>query len=383
MNDVDREMLTGYILNALEEDEIAHVERELLRRPELRPELAAIQKELATLTSAYDSVKPPRNLARRTCDRIWARVDREDKIGRFMDFQELPPPIISLSLPDTSRSLIASKQSIENNRNEVLEEIVAVSPRLSDHSAKAPSMISSVDDHPKMENATDRRLVKRANSQSPKKKQHVPSTPKDRINGRKRWTDLLASVGIGILVAIIAFPAVNFAKNRVQHIVTQNKIKKINQSVRMLAISGEDEAPETNEQIGGVNLAYSGWQEFDPDRLALLLGEKSETPSDSSDLIQQDVFPSSLVSLQPVSGNTPILTERQGRDIVLGQSPDPLEENGMNPRHFSYQTLISNVNHVPNSFENGPTVQTASGQNILFHNGRIFFRILPVFQSNP
>lgn len=391
MNDVDREMLTGYLLNALEEDETAHIERELLRRPELRSELADLQKKLAPLASALDTAEPPRNLARRTCDRIWARVDREEKFGRFIDFQEPKPQIISLSLPESSGPFIASKQPIEKNRNEALEEIVALSPRLPErrlpeHSAKSPSMTSFAAERPETDNTMDRRLVKRANSRPFRQERHVApdsSGPKRRSSGRKRWADLLTSVGIGILIAIIAFPAINFAKNRVRHIVTQKKLKQINQSIPMLALSGEGEVPETERETGGVNLAYSGWQEFDPDRLSLLLGEKNEAPSASQTEIREDVFSSPLIALQPVSGNASILTERQGRDIVLGQAPDPLEETGIDPRHFSYQTLISNVNHVPHSFTNGSTVQTASGQNILFHNGRIFFRILPVFNSNP
>ncbi|MDR3199764.1 MAG: hypothetical protein LBU34_18005, partial [Planctomycetaceae bacterium] len=67
--------------------------------------------------------------------------------------------------------------------------------------------------------------------------------------------------------------------------------------------------------------------------------------------------------------------------IILGQTrTDNFVAETFPPdsHEFIDQTLISRIDPFTSNFD-GSTVQTAYGQNVLFHNGRIFFRILPVF----
>ncbi|MDR1141078.1 MAG: hypothetical protein LBL62_05240, partial [Planctomycetaceae bacterium] len=102
MSDLNREMLLGYLTNALEDDEIAYVERELLCQPALRTELAMLQKELSPLTYVYESVDPPYNLAQRTCRRLWKHLDQMKQNSDYANHlvpETLLGSVITMTIP--------------------------------------------------------------------------------------------------------------------------------------------------------------------------------------------------------------------------------------------------------------------------------------------
>lgn len=376
MNLIDREMLLGYLMNALEDDEISSVERELLRQPKLRTELATLQKELSPLDLLYEPVEPPRDLARRTCDRIWTSVEREEKVGRsFPIAPELPTQIVSISIK--SKKLSPHTQS-ETWRDSVirpfeetaqldssLDEIVTVSPALENEPRSD------------REKTDSRRLVRRVTQLSRRNERRPLAEKKEeqslKTKGKhKRAVDLLASVAVGIMIAVVAFPALNFAKNRTHYLVKQNKIKEINRGVELYAqLQGADTATAAPEQPQSVNLARSGWQEVHAVQAPILTvaGEN-----------RVDLSSPATTFFQPVSsGAAPLTTyDNAGRDIFLGQAPgNPVK---IDPKSLAHQTLLADV-HGADPLYDSSTVQTAFGQNVLFHNGRVFFRVLPVFSQ--
>lgn len=369
-------MLLGYLMNALDEDELVRVERELLRRPKLRSELATLQKELSPLTSIDEPVDPPRHLARRTCDRLWAVVDRTEKTGHVVrpNFPESAPVVaLSSAFPFDHAPVPPPAPA---------EVFTVLSP-------KVPADMAS--------DVPARRLTRRNDrsaSSEPKYRRDARTSAHARRTGarsgargrRGRWTDILASIGVGILIAIIAFPAVNFAKNRARVLITQNKIRRFQQGTGVYAqLQRGIESPDRIEAPQGVNLTRSGWQEFDPAQFPVLLVDKAASPAPTvlrESALNPLATPTVLTpQIQPVSSHVPILAENRGRDLFLGQSPGCLNESKANPRELSYQTLLSNVDRIVLP-ENGSSVQTAYGQNVLFQNGRVFFRILPVFDSS-
>lgn len=421
MNDLDREKLLGYLMNALEADEIAQVERELLRQPQLRNELAELQEELSPLTYVYESIDPPKDLAKRTCKRVWDMIDKEERIGEFLSSPTVPDRIVSLSIPVisaeesqrispiTAQRLI--KKTTETDSPEtndetnqplqhasLLEEIKSVSGTTATDDTTIVSA-STTTYSPTIGSRLVRRQIpapigKKATSSKLQRIQKSTSTANDsqttsvRHLKHKRLIDILTSVGIGILIAVIAFPAVNFAKNQAQSIVTQNKINELNKSAVVYAPHQNNDTTEIAEESKGVNLAQSGWQEVVPNQIPLLnVGSNSRvdvSPSMSSQYNLPNHFSNQILPSAPVYLDNSSGTQRNN-DLFLGQAPEQLEQVEIDPQSLAYQTLISNVSQtvsLGDDSRQSPSVQTAFGQNVLFQNGRVFFRILPVFEQN-
>ncbi|MDR1922752.1 MAG: hypothetical protein LBQ66_00140 [Planctomycetaceae bacterium] len=75
---MDQELLLGYLMNALDAEETADIERRLSRQPKLRSELAKLQKIISPLDVLFASADPPEMLAKRTCDNIWSATQNQE-----------------------------------------------------------------------------------------------------------------------------------------------------------------------------------------------------------------------------------------------------------------------------------------------------------------
>jgi hypothetical protein len=331
---MNRELLLGYLMGGLDDDEIADVERGLLRDASLREELARLQKELLPLdTVSREEHLPPMGLAERTCARIWAKVDQpaEDFVGRNVSLVRL-------------------------NRFQMLDEILAGSPNLLEDVA-----VDNIDSQVSL----------------PPSPQPAPSSPPKRslpkFSGDSRpgvsesgWrmVDLIASVAVGILIAVIAFPAINYARQQTERMVRQMRMKEFSQAAGFFALT-DTKTDDDISSPSGLNLAAAAWREANPDNRQLLHVEGG------APLLAGP--PPSL--FKQVSARPPQVGERQGQIIFLGQEAGPPPTFGK-----SYTSLLTDVDRaIPVS--NGSLVQPAYGQNVLFQDGRIFFRVLPIFQN--
>jgi hypothetical protein len=313
MTELDQETLLGYLLNALDDHDVVHVERELLRQPRLRSELAALQQELAPLNYACDSVDPPPFLARRTCDKIWAAVDREEA-------------------NDFLKPVFAPVNTLSHSR--FSGEMCALNP------ASTVAEQSSVPVPPR-ETVTP-----------------IPAEPCKKTAKTVRWFGFAASVAAGIFVGLMVFPLVNILKHETRNFITQNHLNQINQRVDQYErVNNEPNklAVIPNQESGlPFNLALTGWQEL----------------NSNFDGVVPVAVPTSPVSATSI----PIVPRNstRNRDIFLGQAnPNFSHASAPQPAAFSGisdRTLIS----AP-----GQPVQTAFGQDILIKDGRIYFRILP------
>ncbi|MDR0336452.1 MAG: hypothetical protein LBI18_05110 [Planctomycetaceae bacterium] len=393
MSDLDREMLLGYLMNALEDDELAYVERQLRCQPTLRTELAILQKELSPLTYVYESVDPPYNLAQRTCHRLWKHLDQQleqenDCIDNFVPETPLGS-IITMTIPashfdddftvanrSTVNSLTAHSSATDfsvsnhgvDNCSETLEKISTVSPS-HQHSPIISATTST-------ESSNNKRLIRRF----PRYREHSAVSPANPVRKNHRWFDIAISVAVGIFIAVIAFPAINYIGSQTRNYFAQSKIHEINKSIdHYTQIQGLPEKAAPVENSSPINLAQSDWQELKPTQFPVMLTDEATHLSGNS--IPFELFPGLLKS---VSQNSTLFgfSEPRGRDIILGQTQtnnhSAIDVFLPDSHEFIDQTLISEVNPLVSKID-GSTVQTAYGQNVLFHNGRIFFRILPVF----
>ncbi len=364
-------------MNALDDDEIGDVERNLLRNPSLREELELLRKEILPLTAvSREEFLPPLGLADRTCARIWTSVDHPHE--QFVE---------------------RKAASIYAGRFRMLDEILAVSPKAdefqistvinfdhfpvssppSETPASPSTLSSSVDTIP---NSSCVRMPGRQvpKTQADRRTDTVSrrSLPKvsgdmrpDVSQGGWRLADLVASVAVGILIAVIAFPAINFARHRTETMVTQSRLKEFGQAASFYTqLEGrtetENDAPTSSQSI---NLASSSWRKVDPNHLPLL------QVSNDSPLGVGSSLGGSRSLFKTVSDRSPMIGEQQGRMIILGQEPQSSAES-----EKSYSALLTDVEKaIPVS--NGSSVQPAYGQNVLFQDGHVFFRVLPIFQQ--
>ena len=65
-----QDKLIGYLLGALENDEVTHVEQLLQTSPEARKQLEALRLSIAMLEADRQHVQTPTELVTRTCQRI-------------------------------------------------------------------------------------------------------------------------------------------------------------------------------------------------------------------------------------------------------------------------------------------------------------------------
>ena len=269
---------------------------------------------------------PPFGLAERTCAKIWASADQKEDI---VERNILRGPLNRLRILDTV--LMSSSDSAER--------------RISDPVS------------PSVKPATRHPLPKVSGDTRPGIAQ-----------GGWRLVDLFASIAVGILIAVLAFPAINYAKSQTERMVRQMRMKEFGQSVGLYALL--DGVPEDDVTLpSGVNLAASAWREIDQDRLRLL-----QVASGSSPIV--DSSPDGpLPFFRTASDDPPLIGEQNGRMISIG-----LETVSPFPFGTSYSSLwVDAEKAVP--VYNGTLVQPAYGQNVLFQDGRVYFRVLPLFQE--
>jgi hypothetical protein len=75
-----RELLLGYLLGALDREEVDAVEELLHQHPELHGELDALREMIDPLEEIPSTEKPPERLAERTCNLVEFHARRDDKL---------------------------------------------------------------------------------------------------------------------------------------------------------------------------------------------------------------------------------------------------------------------------------------------------------------
>lgn len=182
---MNRETLLGYLMNALEDSEMSSIERELLRQPELRKQLAEIQQEISPLACVGESSEPPHQLARRTCDKIWAVKDKEELYR-----SERGTPVT-----DASQSAFVSMP--------VLPFQERVPRRVSEHSQMLQEILAVSSAIPPQENNTGEFPFRRL------KRNFLQQAAQKPIQRVRRRLDVLAALTTGILLAVVVFHGIN------------------------------------------------------------------------------------------------------------------------------------------------------------------------------
>ncbi|GHT23865.1 hypothetical protein FACS189419_08350 [Planctomycetales bacterium] len=314
IDQLEQENLLGYLLNSLDEPEMIRIERELLRKPHLRSELATLQREVAPLNYISDPVEPPNNLAKRTCVKIWDILDKQEE--EKPDF--LSAPVLELHKPKTAAPL----RRFDTPPHRLLRKD------------------ANKDTHTEKETAAP--IIAQI---APKKIYFSEKPPK------KRWVSFFSSVVLGMLIAFMLFPLIKFAKHSTFHYVKENQLQAINQRLDPYEqINSPQTAADTN-QNAPLYLGQFGWKELKPD----------------ASLSVNHFLPVGAPPIQPASVQTP----HQFSGTIRGQNP--FWEGRDIPISLKTNNLSDGV-LVPQRNE----IRTGYGQNILLKDGKILIRDLPI-----
>ncbi|MDR1484114.1 MAG: hypothetical protein LBT09_04745 [Planctomycetaceae bacterium] len=401
---VGQELLLGYLMNVLDEDEVAEVERALAKQPKLRGELARLQKRISPLDVLFDSVEPPSDLAQRTCDNIWTTTQNENYANNLHIFpiaesntqtnitekiqqpETTPPPpttITCFDLPEKNN--FTYNLEAENSTNASDNNSVDVNET---------NIVRIGFDNPVADrnNCNDNIAQASAAARLSRRRSKQQTTEKQTPIKKSIFRQLIISAVIGIALAIIIYPAIGYIIGQVTQLVVRQKVQQLDNSVEVYAQLSEPSSQTSPEEI---NLTRYGWQELIPS------AEHIFVPNDDPQFIVTKILDNenslpSITNLISANHASQILQQQETinvtnsalRDyIFLGQSGQSQSSvsflSGTVSDHvFNFIDEHDLILNLPQSIlvSDGLKIRPAVGQSILIQNGRVFFRVLP--QSN-
>jgi len=179
------------------------------------------------------------------------------------------------------------------------------------------------------------------------------------------WLGLIASVSVGMIIAIFLFPMIEYTKRSTRSYVTDSWVSEINRRVDQYEqIHGNPSQVSQMEDLLPLNLALSGWQELYPETLAgeALVGSLF-TPLETGASFSANV--------------------EHIENIHAGQLPTDSEWFSLNATEELqeiaewYELFTPNTRvqiYVP---DGESTARSAFGQGIMIQDGRVFVRVLP------
>jgi hypothetical protein len=210
----------------------------------------------------------------------------------------------------------------------------------------------------------------------------ITDESEERSSSSSRWFGLIASISVGMMLAVLAFPIVEFALRSARSYVTTSYKTEINRRVDQY---GQIHGTQTNvqgEELFPFNLASSGWQELHSEILRPAFREDAAKNLSGIDLWWIDWMP--CPSEVPVGGTicdfpsalSQVLYETIHEQQLMPWGDDgdwhesiPLESSGL-----ADYLLLSLPSYVG-------TARSAYGQDVVIKDGRVFFRALPNEES--
>jgi len=285
-------------------------------------------------------VEPPKALASRTCTKIWETLDSEHRAftpnsGTFLDSAFFSPESV---LP--SSFLLQTSEPYTSKLEERQRELPKTGKKIETKIEE--------DDEP------------------PPRSSH--------------WIGLVASVSVGMVIAVFLFPMLELVKRSTRSYVTESWMSEINRRVDQYEQIHGSQNSLQGEILQPLNLALSGWQELHSEVLApsllppAMLWFTMEPPNHrvGRDFLFPGgtlaVFGKGLPDIQVMNETLQELQSFPWAALKGVDDPIPLETNGL-----SEHLLLS----IPKNGTGESSARSAHGQDVLIKDGRIFFRVLP------
>ncbi|MDR2172548.1 MAG: hypothetical protein LBP59_20605 [Planctomycetaceae bacterium] len=380
---VGQELLLGYLMNVLDDAEIQEVERELATQPKLRRELAKLQKNISSLDVLLDAVDPPPDLTQRTCDKIWTTTQNEN-------------------FSQTQNEIFVQDQNDKflQDQNDKFSRNLRIFPTPDNNTSTSTSTTSTTktttDNLTKNSNGNLNNNLVTAQVRRTRRRSQEHLREKQPVTSKNMLRQIMISAVVGILLAIIIYPATGYLTDRITQLVVRQKVRQLDDNVDIYAQLSD---PHLRTALEEIDLTRYSWQEL------VLSSDPISIPSDNSQFIvtkiQDDEKPPSFTAnyIPANSVNQTLLNNKttakstngiELRDyLFLGQSPvldqslvslsNETITGETNRRIYNFideNNLIINLSQ-PILVSEGSKIKTATGQSILIQNDKIFFRIPP------
>jgi hypothetical protein len=401
---INQELLLGYLMNVLDEDEISTVESELKKQPKLRNELAKLQKQISPMDILLEMVDPPSDLTQRTCDNIWSAVQNKTfnqnlNLRIFPNAESNNSTTITNFEKSTKNNYTYNKNENEHkheneneneheneneNENENnINKILYIAPEKENTKQKVDVSITNA-------NYCNDNVAEPARRTRRRSQQYLSN---DKPSPKKSMLQpFIFSAVIGILLAIIIYPTTNYFVSQITQLVVRQKVQQLNKSVDVYSQLSDPPAANSPNEI---NLSNYEWQELIPKTenifaqndnfpfiVTKILDDKKPEISNFNFLpISSNNFENNYVNHSSSHPKTITSTSETNDSIFLGQSPiSNLPDNAMQNDIHNYDSIL-NLSK-PILISDGLQIKPAVGQSILIQNGRIFFRSPPQIDNN-
>ena len=253
MKDKRREILLGYLLEALEPHESAKVDAELETNEQLQQDLAEIYREISPINEIVDYHEPPADLAGRTCRNLWEKIDSSNA---EKSTKNNPIPLTPHSSPKKLRATIVFTQpQPEPPKNDAIIS-VNIDPQSSPEELRldVPIPLSQAvrmaGDKPHSVSKLIRRLdtaeqtpaapsklhqffaedAKPTKGQLPK---YYGRKAKAEIKAKRPWMvrDVFASLLVGLTAAVLIFPIIQMGIGNFREMIVQKKLQSVAQNM--------------------------------------------------------------------------------------------------------------------------------------------------------
>lgn len=259
----------GFLLDALEPSEMPLIEERLRRDPVLYRELAEAHEELLPLSKlcGYYDEDPPEGLAERTCRALWKRVDAEEEVsGTDVVLAETAPAAGKKSKTVLSDRDRRTPQNMSDHPGAPAADNKQTGkwPETCFGASMAATVISApAPMHHAYQAPSDALRGERS--------LHVPSlSPKTKLPPREggRYStvrDWSISLAVGALLAVVAFPALQFVLERAIAVVYQTKMREIGESSNYLnqLHVGMKSTTSGNQTFKGFDPSDSTWHRIE------------------------------------------------------------------------------------------------------------------------
>ncbi|MGL4944012.1 MAG: hypothetical protein ACRC46_12575 [Thermoguttaceae bacterium] len=318
MTETRREKLLGYILDALEDDERDAIDCEVAASPALHNELTELVGELQPLSVLKGYYSPADNaeLVARTCNAVWQHAD---------EAVEEEAVVEESTVEDESKVEDESNmtyRSYETEAAPIAETApiteAAPTPKLSPPASCPAPRVS--------------RRTNRAASPAAPQPPHV------------RWASRVVSVTVGVLIAVLMFPAFTFVKDKVVARVCQVFMLDVEANMEYYKQLQENNAiVRAREPSGSLRTGSSQWHTLAQHTAPIASGAVTPTPEMLDEIpplkiaFAQDSVASLFSGEQPANSsvNDDAIPIAKSDNLRILADPKPASSQG--PRLYPFQ----------------------------------------------
>lgn len=259
--------------------------------------------------------------------------------------KDLPLDSLSNTLNDHKVCQAEQGRACDQHLQDVMPNSVAFldSAYYAPESVLPPSFLLQYSEHEKVEREIPKTTRKR-----------IEIDLDEKVHPQSSHIGLIASMSVGVLIAVFLFPVIRLAERGTRSFVTESYTGEICRRVDQYEqINASQNIPQIEEMVP-INLALSGWKEACSDMLAPHTGFDVSAAQFGNEFSAVHFSDKSIVDF-----STPLWADTEGSGEQI-----PLTMFGLS----DHMLLVM--------LEQEETVRSAFGQDILFKDGRIFFRDL-------